>query len=365
MDSANDTPEAAAEQGGEEMLPHGESCTHCGAPYEAHDMFCTACGGPVDGAQGEGEIAEAELVEQKHFRCKNCGSEIATDYETRSITCPFCDSTYVNEYSPDETGRQRPEFVIGFAVTREQAQEKFQAWLTENRWFRPGDLAAAQIEEKLRGIYMPFWSFSMLAQSRWAASIGEYWYRTETYTTMQNGKMVTKTRRVQETEWWNLDGNHHEYYNGYLISGSRGLSQADADRVKPFQLPALKRYKPLFLAGWLSEEYSIDRETALERCKHYFYKREKDNVAGFLPGDTQRGLQVDVRFSQINSDLILLPVYLLAYRYRDKLYRFMINGQTGKVTGDKPLSVRRILAAVGCLLAIVAVVIALVLLLRG
>ena len=75
---------------------------------------------------------------------------------------------------------------------------------------------------------------------------------------------MTRTRRVRETEWWNLSGRHHHYYSGYLVSGSRGLSQYDADRIKPFNLPAMKRYQPFFLAGWLSEEYSIAADEALE-----------------------------------------------------------------------------------------------------
>jgi hypothetical protein len=188
----------------------------------------------------------------------------------------------------------------------------------------------------------------MLAESFWQANIGEYWYRTETYTTRDSkGNLVTRTRRVRETEWWPLRGKHHHYYSGYLVSGSRGLSQRDADRIKPFQLPALKRYQPYFLAGWLSEEYSIARDDALAVCQQEFYRREQANAAAFLPGDTYGGLQVETQFSQVNSDLCLLPIYILSYRYKDKLYRFLLNGQTGKMAGDKPVSWARIWLAVG------------------
>jgi len=252
------------------------------------------------------------------------------------------------EFSRDQSQRQRPEFVIGFAVTKEQAQEKFAQWIKENAWYRPGDLGLASTAEKQRGVYLPFWSFSMLAESTWQSSIGEYWYRTETYTTTDSdGKTVTRTRQVRETEWWPLSGNHHHYYSGYLVSGSRGLPQADAERIKPFQLPALKRYEPYFLAGWFSEEYSVERETALSLCQQEFYRREQNNVGAFLPGNTYRDLQVSTRFSQINSDLCLLPVYVLSYRYQDKIYRFLVNGQTGKTAGDKPVSYKRIWTAVG------------------
>jgi len=187
----------------------------------------------------------------------------------------------------------------------------------------------------------------MLAQSTWNAEIGEYWYRTESYTTTVNGKTVTRTRRVRETEWWSLSGLHHNYYSGYLVSGSRGLAQPQSQRIQPFRLEALKRYQPYFLAGWLSEEYSVEREAALAQCRAEFENRVQADVAAFLPGDTHRDLHVHSEFSQVGSDLILLPVYLATYRYQDKLYRFLLNGQTGKIAGDKPLSWRRISAAIG------------------
>jgi len=337
---------------------HAAACECCGCPIEPFDKFCPACG--VEQAAEDNEAA----IEQRHFRCENCGAEVAVDSDQRSYTCAFCDSTYVVEFTPEQSDRQPPEFVIGFAVTLEKAQEEFRRWLGANGWFRPGDLQSAQIAEKLRGVYLPFWSFSMLARSQWSAGIGEYWWKTETYTTRdKDGKTVTKTRRVRKTEWWNLDGRHHRYYSGYLVSGSRGLSQQDADRIKPFHLPALKRYRPYFLAGWLSEEYSVELEDALQTCQQEFYHREQQNVAAHLPGDTHRGLRVGTEFSDVNSDLILLPVYLLSYSYGDKLYRFMINGQTGKAAGDKPVSRKRIALAVGVGLAVVAAVVGLVALL--
>jgi predicted RNA-binding Zn-ribbon protein involved in translation (DUF1610 family) len=319
-------------------------CAACGAPVESPDRFCPACGAeqPVAAAADA-----AAAVEHRHFQCKNCGAEVAIEPSQRSYVCPFCDSAYVVEYTPEQAGRQPPEFVIGFAVTPEQALSGFRQWLGRNPWFRPRDLRLAQVEGKLRGVYIPFWSFSMLAESRWSAEVGEHWTRTESYTTTENGKMVTKTRQVTETEWWDLSGRHHEYYSGYLISGSRGLAQRDADRIGPFHLAALKRYAPYFLAGWLCEEYSVERPAAQEASKQAFEQLEQQNIAKFLPGDTHRNLQTQTEFSRIGADLILLPIYLLSYRYRDKLYRFLLNGQTGKADGDKPLSGWRVALAVG------------------
>jgi hypothetical protein len=255
------------------------------------------------------------------------------------------------------TGRQKPEFVIGFAVTPAQALEKFRQWIADNAWYRPGDLRLAQIAEKQRGVYLPFWSFSALAGSQWQAGIGEYWYKTETYTVRVNNRSETRTRRVQHTEWWNLRGQHHRYVSGYLVSASRGLPQQAADSVNPFHLAGLKRYDPRFLAGWLCEEYSLERDDAWQRSEAEFRRRIAQAVSEFLPGDTHRDLRVDTQFSQVNSDLILLPIYLLSYRHQNKIYRFLVNGQTGGVAGDKPVSWQRITAAIVTALILIVVVV--------
>jgi len=360
--SAEDSSMAVVDR--DSAAPQGVPCGACGCPVEAGERFCPACGSPQS-EQAE-QARDAEEAASAFFRCQNCGCEMSADLQQRSYVCPFCNSTYVAEFSPSLTDRQRPEFVIGFAVTPDQAREKFFQWIGQNSWFRPGDLRAAQIVDKQKGIYLPFWTFSMLAESQWEGAIGEYWYRTETYTERDSkGKMVTKTRQVRETEWWPLSGRHHRYYSGHLVSGSRGLQQREADQLLPFQLPAMKRYQPYFVAGWLCEEYSLARDEALALCQQEFFRHEQSHVAAFLPGDTHRSLNVQTQFSHVNSDLCLLPIYMLTYRYKDRLFRFLVNGQTGKVAGEKPVSWNRIWAAIGGGVVALVLLILLLMLLSG
>lgn len=360
--------------------PRGKPCEACGTPIEPLDKFCPACGAgnpdfqePVAAAEVSpaetrrpatatqsppGSPSQPTAIEQKHFRCETCGAEVATDPSELSYVCPFCDSTYVVELPERDTGRQLPEFVIGFAIPPEEAHNRFKTWLADNSWYRPGDLKASAVLDKIKGVYLPFWSFTMRADSDWQASIGEHWYRTETYTTTDSkGNTTTHTRQVQETEWYPLAGKHHRYYNGYLVSGSKGLPQDQALRVQPYQLPALKRYAPYFLAGWFAEEYSVDREQALTVSQQEFYRCEQRNVGAFLPGDTHRSLNVSTHFSQVSSDLCLLPMYIASYKYQDKLYRFLLNGQTGRLSGDKPVSWQRITILVSVIVAIVALLV--------
>lgn len=345
-----------------------QPCPACGAPRDGSAQFCVACGAPMETpdipvvVSGESGSSASALPSHR-FQCGNCGTEVATSVDQRSYICPFCDSSFVTEI-PVNRGRQRPEFVIGFAVSSQQAKEKFFEWLKRNSWFRPGDLAQKAVSEKQRGVYLPFWHFSMHAHSQWSANIGEYWYRTETYTTRDaNGKTVTRTRQVQETEWFPLRGQHQRYYYGYLVPATKGISHAEARAIQPFQLSALARYRPFYLAGWMAEEYSIPMDAAIEQCKAEFQRREQNEIQRFLPGDTSSGLNVSTQFDVTGSDLILLPVHVLSYRYRDRVFHFLVNGQTGKVVGEKPYSASRITTAVVIGIALIALLILAVMLL--
>lgn len=342
--------------------PQGSPCPHCSAPVEPTDAFCPSCGSPLAPTAAPGATLEKKLG----FRCEHCGAEIRCDPGSRTTTCPFCAAPYVVEFDPAATGRQDPEFVIGFAVTPDRAEQIYRQWLAAGGLFRPSNLIQQVQAESLRGVYLPFWSFSMKADSRWWAEVGEYWYRTETYTeTDAQGRTVTKTRQVRETEWWPLEGGHHAFYSFYLVSGSKGLPQQVSQWIEPFELLALKRYSPRFLAGWMSEEYSVAREAARALSEAEFQRREHASVAAFLPGDTYRAVRVETHFSNVNSDLILLPIYLRSYRYRGKLYRTLINGQTGKVNGEKPVSLVKIALFVVAIVMAGLIVVALVNLLGG
>jgi hypothetical protein len=346
------TAENAAE------FPRARPCPNCSSPLEPGAAFCPNCGqaignGEVVGANSAAATDSAEADAGTVFTCDNCGASVRCDPDSRTATCPFCDSPYVVDRPPERTGRQSPEFVLGFEVDRTRAESIYRGWIGGRALFRPGDLGRAALADGLRGIYLPFWSFSVRANSRWRANIGEYWYRRETYTTRDsNGRTVTHTRQVREVEWGPLDGEHQDYYSLYLVSAAKGLPQEDFDQILPYRLDALRRYASRYLAGWLSEEYSVARAEALAHSQAETRRREQEAVAAHLPGDTYADLNVETDFSEADSDLILLPVYLRSYRYGGRLYRVIINGQTGKIVGQEPLSTPRVATAIALILAI-------------
>ena len=376
-------------------------CYACGTPRQIGSRFCVSCGIPFetpnqfgpDGnsiqaipaqkADRSARTANGPLPEStemsshggisvesqdmdpnaalRSFRCESCGSEVDVPGDQRSLRCPFCDSAYVAELPLEQRTCQRPEFIIGFEVSREKALDLFFQWIGKNSFFRPGDLVRKAATEKQQGVYIPFWHFSMIAMSQWSAQIGEHWYRTETYTVKNaEGKSETRTRTVQETEWWPLSGVYRKYYSGYMVSASKGLPQQEALAIQPYRLNTMMRYRPMYLAGWLSEEYSISREVALATTQQEFRNRERNAISRFLPGDVQSGLSVETDLEVGGSDLVLLPVHVLSYRYGDRVYRFLVNGQTGKMVGEKPWSGSRIALFVFAIILLIVVAVVLI-----
>jgi len=335
--------------------PHTTPCPGCSGPVEAGDAYCSSCGGAIGVA--DKPVGEAGRAARGGFRCQGCGAEVRCEPGLRTTTCPFCAAPYVLELRAEATGRPDPEFVLGFGIDRDRAQTIYRQWLAARAWFRPGDLARSAQADGLKGIYLPFWSFSVRADSRWSAMVGEHWVRTETYADRdEKGNVVMKARQVTETEWWPLEGGHHAFYSFYLVSASRGLPQEVSAWVLPYRLEGLKRYKPDYLAGWLCEDEAIGRDAAYEQSQGEFHRREAAAIADSLPGDSHREVSVETEFSNTSSDLILLPLYLLSYRYRGRLFRTLINGQTGVIEGEKPVSPARIALRILALLATIALI---------
>jgi hypothetical protein len=338
------------------------SCPRCSRRARRGQPFCEQCGVRLFDEAAAGSAASA--APRRSATCTQCSAVVQIPEGERTATCPFCDTPYVaeGELTPE---RYVPEFVLPFALPRERAEERFRAWLARRRLFAPGDLAAKARLEAPRGVYVPFWSFSTRSDSRWAADIGEHWWSTETYTTVVNGKPVVRTRRVRHTEWYPLEAPFQQFHAHYLVSGSRGMPQEVADAIAPYPLAEMLRYAPHYLSGWLAEEYSLGREEADRVSREAFAADERRAIAAFLPGDEHRGLRADTAFHDTTEDLLFLPVWILAFRYRGRVWRYVLNGATGKEWAEAPVSAPRVVLAVLIGLALVAGIVLFVLAQRG
>ena len=290
-------------------------------------------------------------TEVKSINCKNCGATVNVPPNVTSTSCPFCGSNQVIEQKPDPNMIQ-PESVVPFAVDEAKANRLFRDWLGRG-WFHPNDLRALGGGQKLRGVYLPFWTFDAHAESDWRAESGDYYYETEWVTVTRDDKQVREQQQVRKVRWYPSSGHHADNYDDVLVYATKSINVRILQRIYSYDTKKLLPYKPDFLAGWGAESYQIPLAEAWPLGRDIIYSGEHRKCDAQVPGDTHRDLRVSTQLSNLTYKHVLLPVWLASYRYNNKAYQFMINGQSGKVQGEKPISWIKVAIAVVIVLVIV------------
>jgi hypothetical protein len=349
-----------------------QTCPNCAGILHwdavAAQLKCESCGQlvaaapPVLGARIVEYDLEAELRSPRpkgpvgagaqQMRCKECGAVVEFPDHITAKKCEFCDSPAVLA----ETARADhylPESLVPFAVDRARAQDSFRSWLGK-LWFRPSNLKEKADISELHGVYVPYWTFDADVTSSWSADAGYYYYETEHYTVQENGRSVTKTREVRRTRWVPVSGRRQDRHDDHLVCASRGLPDELARPMANFQTGQLRPYAREFLQGYSAESYAIELPDAWVRAQHEIADEQERRCARDVPGDTQRGLRVSNRFAETSFKHVLLPVWIAAFRYQEQVFRFLVNGQTGNVSGKAPYSWVKIVAFVVMLVVIAA-----------
>ena len=329
-------------------------CQYCG-----HTMAVEASAGAQNIVEYDLEHGLAQAAQRgygatvRSTQCQECGATVSFSENVTSTECEFCGSSQVLE---QEANRNviRPESLVPFLVEKQAAAEKFSSWL-KGLWFRPYDLKHKARVADMAGVYVPYWTFDANVASDWQAQAGYYYYETETYTeTDSSGNTETKTRQVRRTRWESAWGNRADFFDDVLVCASKGLPVDLAEKLKTFDTKQLRPYEPGYLAGWRAEEYAVDLNAAWHQAVTRMEQAQERRCAGDVPGDTHRFLRVTNRFADETFKHVLLPIWISSYRYNDKVFRFLVNGQTGEVTGKAPLSVFKIVMFIAIIAAIIA-----------
>jgi predicted RNA-binding Zn-ribbon protein involved in translation (DUF1610 family) len=340
-------------------------CPGCGGQLHwkptAGAMECPYCGTTVDDphAGSSYEIEEYRLddaaaaapkgwgTETRTVSCDGCGAVHDLDPQIAAGSCPFCGSAQIHD-AAEQADVLSPESVLPFAIDDKAARAAFRGWLS-GLWFRPSSLKSAAQLESLAGVYVPAWSFDARAASDWQAESGEYYYVEEDYEAEEDGKTVTRTRKVRKTRWTQAAGTHTAHYDDWLVQASGGLDQAALKGLLPFSLDHLKPYAATYLSGFRAERYAIGLDEAWGTAEKELGSAERNACRKEVPGDTQRKLAVRTTFSDVRFKHTLLPIWIAAYRYEGQVYRYLVNGHSGKAYGDAPYSKLKIAAFVAAI----------------
>ncbi|MEM1128885.1 MAG: primosomal protein N' (replication factor Y) - superfamily II helicase [Pseudomonadota bacterium] len=326
------------------------NCDHCGNTEPLQDRHR---GGAVIReldfrAALEQQLPEAELETTQVLNCKNCGAQVEFEPAIHAAECPFCATPIVT--GTGENRHIKPKGILPFVLDDKAAHEAMNKWLGR-LWFAPNGLKKyARRGRKMDGIYVPYWTFDAQTQSAYAGQRGTVYY--ETRTVVIDGKR--QMQKVAKIRWRPVRGRVERFFDDVLVLGSRSLPGNFAENLMPWDLAALEPYSPEYIAGLRAEAYTIELDDAFQRARVQMDRVIERDVRFDIGGDRQQVQQIDTKVSEVTFKHILLPVWVAAYRYGGKSYRFLVNGQTGRVQGERPWSVWKIMMAVIVVLLIAA-----------
>ncbi len=322
-------------------------CPACGAEAHwnpsKHALVCPFCG-TESPAELEERTAGTVIVEhdlavalrdipdeargwkaaKTSVRCQSCQAISVLDPEKVGQRCDFCGSAQLVPYEQVKDAF-RPESLLPLKISEPKAREMIRAWY-KNQWFAPNALGSKALTDTVKGIYLPYWTFDAHADARWTADSGTYYHTT------------SRGKRQRHVRWTPASGQLAHFFDDDLVCASVGMHTAKLKAIEPFPTQELIPYDAGYLAGWTVERYQIDLVAAARHSRAQMDATLRKLCAGEVPGDTHRNLQVHAVYSDQKFKHILVPVWLVSYKYGAKSYQVVVNGVTGAIAGERPYS---------------------------
>jgi len=345
-------------------------CSSCGADLEfkpgTNSLTCPYCGAMNEIGGGDSTVIEekdfqsvleklrsqeasGETVDTIITKCDTCGAEVNLGENRTGGECVFCGSNIVAQGKSVKA--LKPESLLPFKISKQEAADRFRQWLSR-RWFAPGKLKKFARPDGLKGLYTPYWTYDAGTVTDYTGQRGDYYYTTETYTQTVDGKQVTKTRQVRHTRWTPARGTVSNEFDDVLVHAASGMEEDRVQQLEPWDLENLVPWNSSYLSGFQVESYSVDLEEGLSRAKERMRPVIESAIRRDIGGDTQQIHHMNTAYSRIKFKHVLLPVWISSYRFRDKVYQFLVNARTGEVQGSRPYSAGKIILLVAVLLVL-------------
>ena len=271
--------------------------------------------------------SESEQDALRTFCCQACGGTLITDDHTAATFCPYCGNAAI---LPQRlTGGLKPEGVIPFKTTKEDAQAAFLK-LCQGKPLLPKFFTSRQQVEKITGIYVPFWLYDC------SADISGSSQATRVHSWSDRDYIYTKT------DHYLLRRQACSAYSGIPMDGSGKMDDSFMESIEPYDYSQITDFDMAYLSGFLADKYDVEAKSGEGRIRQRVETSLDDHLqSSFLGFTTVLPTSRQVAIHHSKAKYVLLPVWMLNTRYNGKTYTFAMNGQTGKMTGQFPICPKR------------------------
>ncbi len=328
--------------------PQRIACAQCGATVEYRPddgeaaLTCPSCGhrqpiaaGPAPAKDDYAALLAASLADRAYdqssvLTCATCGAATTVPATVLAERCPFCAAPTVT--APGDR-RLRPAAVLRFALDEDAARAAVVAW-EQGLWFMPGRLAPVGGAWQLSAVYLPYWIFD--------------WDVTVDY-------QGSRGRRINDkTSWTACTGTLQIKLDGSTVFGSRGVGRAQGVELEPWASDRVVAYQDAYLQGVRAETSGLTVAQAGDLGHRLLERRVKDDIERDIGGDQQQIDTTTITYHAASVRLVLMPIWVTHAEHGGPRYRVLVNGESGEVVGERPVSRTKVLAPALAPLALAA-----------
>jgi DNA-directed RNA polymerase subunit RPC12/RpoP len=329
------------------------NCQNCGggltfAPGTT-SLECPYCGTLNEIAGGDAPPAEyeeldlsraEELFSQEKdlqavqiIKCPACQAEVTLEGTATTGECDYCGTALVA--TGNASNVMKPQYLLPFKLKKQEAGQKFKQWL-KKLWFAPNAVKKyARVTDPMKGFYFPFWTYDAQTRSQYRGERGENY---QVQVKSQNSEGETVTRSETKTRWYSASGTVSRFFDDVLIPASQSLPGDLTTKLDQWDLKQMVAYKEDYLSGFKAESYSVNVQEGFSQAKDVMAEVIRRDVRRDIGGDKQRIHSVETHYSGTTFKYIILPVWNLTYKFKQKYFNVLVNGQTGEVEGQRPWS---------------------------
>ena len=321
-----------------------EKCLNCGAQitYNPKEklFICDYCGGKFtleDIKKNKAKVEKSDnltrefskMEDMEGYVCKNCGASIVSLDNISSTTCLYCKSNAIikNRLS----GVYKPDSIIPFQFKKEDAIDAFKS-LCKGRLLLPNGFNDTKNISEMEGLYVPFWLYDCKNNAYLSCDA------TRVATWVDSRYTYTKT------DYYKVERGGELSFESIPNDAATRFDDEIMNAIEPFNYKDLIDFEPYYLAGFLSEKYDVEMSDAYKNAK----TRIEEDSTNYLRGEMKGYATLINKEKRNNIEVnktkyVLLPVYVLNIKYKDKIYHFAMNGQTKKMVGEIPVSKMKLL----------------------
>ncbi|MBQ0001752.1 MAG: hypothetical protein KBT01_09520 [Clostridiales bacterium] len=311
-------------------------CPSCAANLRfdpaTQDMGCPYCGSHYDVGMfrdDKGNAESSEIFDVTVFTCPQCGGELISTDNEAAVFCSYCGASNVLESKLRQ--EKRPKYIIPFSVTKDDCKKRFTAKV-KRTGFAPAELTDPEVIESFRGIYMPYWCYSVkqdndiIVHSTDVRQEGDYEV-TRTY---------TANARVDAS------------YGGYAKDSASSFDDEISDSIAPYDRNTAKDFHSAYMSGFYADISDVDKQVYEQEAKDLAVRETRNRVSTELNRAKMKGSpdtskltdrSLNTRVTEVEN--VMYPVWFFSYRSGDRVAYAAVNGQTGKLMADVPISTKK------------------------